>query len=110
VQGWKGTRYVPIRVAGAAFIACLASVALLAGRAEASQAITSFTAEPSGTQAGGHPDLSLSFRLDPDSDEAAESALLDAPPGVLLLPPSIVKCSSAGFAQKKCPLPARSAW
>jgi hypothetical protein len=56
-------------------------------RASATTTIESFGASPSTTQAGGHPDLGISFALDTSEDaETAESITFNAPTGIALEP------------------------
>jgi hypothetical protein len=70
----------------------------------ASTTIESFTASPSTTQAGGHPDLNIAFELDASpSAEIAKNVTYDAPPGVGLQPAEVPKCLAADLALSECP-------
>ena len=70
----------------------------------ASTKIGSFTATPSSTQAGGHPDLNLAFSLDAASNaEIAKDVTYDAPPGVGLLPAAVTHCLAVDLALNECP-------
>jgi hypothetical protein len=69
----------------------------------ASQAIESFAVSPSTTQAGGHPDLHVSFSLAAGSSEAARSVAINGPAGMVLLPRSMPACSDVDFGAKECP-------
>jgi hypothetical protein len=98
-------RAVGSRGRGTFALALLAAFALSGGSAAASQDVESFSASRSSTQAGGHPDLSLSLRLDTDSAEAAKTVRFEAPLGVTLNPHSLPTCSAAdlGATPPKCP-------
>jgi hypothetical protein len=76
---------------------------LLASPAFASQAINGFEVTTTTTQAGGHPDLGLSFELDsPGQPESARNVLVNAPEGVFGNPNAIPKCNSEDFAFQRC--------
>ena len=90
------------RIALAASIACMSVVAWGAAPAAASQGIETFTASPSTTQAGAHPDLTIAFSLDQGSGEAADGVTIGGPTGLALLPLSVPSCSSSDFAQAEC--------
>lgn len=73
--------------------------------AHASAAIESFTATPSTTQAGGHPDLSIAFSLDASPSAAiAKDVTYDAPAGVGLEPLAVPQCSAGEMALSECPI------
>src|SRR5262249_21831636 len=83
---------------------CALSLLAAAAPAYASEAITTFSATTSTTDAGGHPDLSTSFRLDsPGVPEAAENVIFNAPTGIFGNPYAITHCTSLDFAQEQCP-------
>ncbi len=87
---------------GCMFVAAV-WVALSAAPASASVEIESFTSGGNDSQAGGHPDLTTSFRLkDPGSPEAARNVIFDAPRGVFGNPEAIGRCSSLEFALQEC--------
>ena len=70
----------------------------------ASEAIDSFTTTTSTTQAGGHPDLGISFTLhNPGAPEAAQNVIFDAPEGIFGNPYAITHCTSSDFALDQCP-------
>ena len=74
-----------------------------AGPASASEAIDSFSVTTSSTQAGGHPDLGMSFTLDsPGAPEAAKEVSVNAPEGVFGNPNAITKCNAVDFALDRC--------
>ncbi|HEX7058824.1 MAG TPA: hypothetical protein VF176_03145 [Solirubrobacterales bacterium] len=74
------------------------------GAAQASQAIDTFSVSSSNTQAGGHPDLAMSFSLDsPGAPEAAKDISVNTPGGVFGNPNALTKCNSEDFALKQCP-------
>jgi hypothetical protein len=85
--------------------ACIAVALSLCAPAPAwaSQAIESFAVSPSDTQAGGHPDLQVSFSLAAGSSEAAQSVVVNGPTGMALLPRSVPACSDVDFGAKECP-------
>ena len=71
--------------------------------ASASQEINGFEVTTTSTQAGGHPDLGLSFELDsPGMPESARNVIVDAPEGVFGNPNAIPKCNSEDFAYQRC--------
>lgn len=79
-----------------------------AGRAAAQTTIESFEFEPSTTQAGGHPDLGISFALDAsERAETPESVAIGGPVGLILLPTALPRCSGAEFAGTECPVDAQ---
>jgi hypothetical protein len=83
------------RAAAAIAVASLTILGVGAPSAGAAQAIDSLTAQPSSTQAGGHPDLELAVGLGEDSGEAAETVEFDGPPGLVAMPPATSRCSLA---------------
>jgi hypothetical protein len=88
-------------------IVALASLvaALTAAPAHASEPVSSFAASQSSTQAGGHPDLTVSFTLaEPGAPEVAESAVVGLPAGLTVLPSSVVQCAASTFALEECPV------
>jgi hypothetical protein len=105
-DGVAGSRRIARRVTATGL--CLLAVAFLfaalAGTAEASEEIESFTTSASDTQAGGHPDLTTSFTLaNPGHPEAAENVIFNAPQGVFGNPYAITHCTSSDFALDQCP-------
>jgi hypothetical protein len=88
----------------AALVASFALTLSAAAPAAASQAITAFEVTTTTTQAGGHPDLGMSFALDaPGAPEAARSVSVNTPEGVFGNPKAITRCSSIDFAFTQCP-------
>jgi hypothetical protein len=85
--------------------AALAVMALLASAsASASEGIQSFSISPSTTQAGGHPDIELSFSLEsPGEPESAQDVIVNTPQGIFGNPNAVSRCSSADFALTQCP-------
>ena len=67
--------------------------------------IDSFTATPTTTQAGGHPDLTVSFSLaSSEGSETAKSVTYNAPAGVGLQPHAVPQCSAGEMALSECPI------
>jgi hypothetical protein len=77
-------------------------VAACAGTAQAAVTIESFTTGSTDTQAGGHPDLSTSFKLQSDPADAPRNVVFDAPQGVFGNPNAISRCPAADFALSEC--------
>src|SRR5215213_10544691 len=74
------------------------------GSALASLGIESFSTTSSDHTAGGHPDLSTSFRLnEPGVEEAARNVIFQAPEGIFGNPYAITHCTSSDFALDQCP-------
>jgi hypothetical protein len=91
------------RFAAIAVALCAALWAVSAGQATAQTTIESFEFEPSTTQAGGHPDLEISFALDSsEGAETPESAAITGPSGVALFPTAVLRCPSVDFAANEC--------
>ena len=87
-----------------AALAATAMLLILAGPAQATQTIESFSTSSTESQAGGHPDLSTSFTLEnPGDPEAAENVMLNTPEGIFGNPQAIPQCTSVDFAQESCP-------
>ncbi len=97
-------------------IACLA-MALLAGPAiagtEEGTPILSFSVEPSNTQAGGHPDIEILFRVknrllqrstSACACEDAKDATVHLPTGFIGNPHATPQCEIADFAADTCPI------
>jgi len=77
-------------------------VAATAGSAQAAVTIESFETGSTDTQAGGHPDLSTSFKLQNDANDAARNVAFEAPQGIFGNPNAISRCSAADFALSEC--------
>jgi hypothetical protein len=91
-----------IRAAAVGALGLLAA-ALLVTPAGASQAITSFNASVSTSQAGGHPDFTYDFTLaNPGEPESAKEVILNAPEGLFGNPNAIPRCTSSDFALMQC--------
>jgi hypothetical protein len=82
---------------------CLVALALPAP-ALAAVNVTAFSVTPSTTQAGGHPDVTVSttFQSNPSSDDVKD-LIVRFPPGLLGNPNATPKCSPAQFAADTCP-------
>ncbi len=81
---------------------CLLLSAALASSASA-EPIESFSTTRSTTQAGGHPNLQISFSLQsPGEPESARSETLDTPSGVFANPNAVIQCTPADFALDQC--------
>jgi hypothetical protein len=77
--------------------------------ATASEAIDSFSVTSSTAQAGGHPDLGMSFSLhSPGSPEGAQNVIVNTPEGIFGNPNAIIQCTSADFALDQCPSAAQA--
>ena len=87
------------------FLLCaLFGLHLLGGDARASLDVESFSTSSSNSEAGGHPDLTTSFRLvEPGVEEAARSVTFQAPEGIFGNPYAITHCTSSDFALDQCP-------
>jgi hypothetical protein len=84
-------------------IGAILVVLIAASSASASQGIDSFSVTPSTTQAGGHPDINLSFDLEsPGEPEAAQDVIVNTPQGIFGNPNAVTRCSSADFALTEC--------
>ena len=58
----------------------------------------------SSQHAGGHPDLSTSFKLaDPGSPETARNVIFKAPEGIFGNPNAVTECTPGSFALDRCP-------
>jgi hypothetical protein len=94
----RRTRWSALAAAAAALL-----MAAFAGSSAASEGIDSFSVSTSNTVAGGHPDLSTSFRLNsPGSPEAAQNVIFNAPEGLFGNPNAVAPCSSSDFALAQC--------
>lgn len=82
-----------------AVAACLLASLALSAPAHAAQGIEEFTTTVSTAEAGGHPDLGTSFRLQsPGAPEVARNIVFDAPEGVYGNPSAATRCASVDFA------------
>jgi hypothetical protein len=89
--------------AAVAFAATFLIAGLFAGSADASESIGSFGVTTSTTQAGGHPDLGMSFSLEsPGAPEAAQNVVVDVPEGLFGNPNAITRCTPAKFVLDEC--------
>jgi hypothetical protein len=86
---------------------------LWATPARADTPITFFDAAPTATQAGGHPDLSISFKLlnrelllseDPCRCRDAKDVTIHLPAGFIGNPHATPRCSLADFSADTCPI------
>jgi hypothetical protein len=90
----------------ASALALAVALTMVAGvsTATATEQINSFSVTPSTTQAGGHPDLQISFALNsPGVPEAAQNVTVETPEGVFGNPNAITQCRSVEFARQACP-------
>src|SRR4051812_4712903 len=89
---------------GLILICTLLGLNVMAGKADASLNVESFSTASSNHEAGGHPDLSTSFRLsEPGVSEAARNVIFQAPEGIFGNPYAITHCTSSDFATDQCP-------
>ena len=88
-------------------------LALWATPALADTPITSFDAVPTTTQAGGHPDLGVTFTVanrdvqnsqSPCQCEDPEDVNVHLPAGFIGSPPLLPECSIADFSADSCPI------
>ena len=106
--------HLPFLLAAAMF-AMAGSILFTAAQANAFT-IYSFSATPSNTQAGGHPNVNLSFEIEDYSDDSghpnpklpcgcnnAKNLDIHLPAGVMGNPHATPKCSNADFAREDCP-------
>ena len=86
---------------------------LLPATAQADTPITSFTAVPSTTQAGGHPDVEVAFsvanrvvqnRHSACNCEDAKNATVHLPAGVIGNPHATPQCTLSQFGSNTCPV------
>jgi hypothetical protein len=102
---------IRLRIAGLA--ALTAGVLVLAATAQANAPIVTYSAQPSTTQAGGHPDVEVYFavrnRISQQSQSAcncedAKDATVHLPEGFIGNPGAMPKCSIADFSANHCPI------
>jgi hypothetical protein len=80
--------------------------------APANSPVAQFSATPSGTQAGGHPDVNVKFtvqnrfELPPNECGCSDpkDVAISTPPGLVGDPHSIPECVDTDFLQLKCPV------
>jgi hypothetical protein len=103
-------RTVLLAIAGAA-LAVIFSMALRTESAEALE-IRNFAASPSITQAGGHPDLTITYsgetRNSPQLEDPCQcndpkQVLTSLPTGFIGNPHATPQCKAADFARQACP-------
>jgi hypothetical protein len=86
-------------------------LALAAGPAHAAMRISTVTAAPSTTQAGGHADFSVHVAFDRSTQtgnaEHPNTIVLHLPAGLIGNPQSASQCSQADFAARTCPATAK---
>jgi hypothetical protein len=86
-----------------ALAAALVALAVGAAPAAATQAIETFDVVPSTTEAGGHPDIDVSFTLaSPGVPESAQSVAVNTPQGIFGNPNATPRCTSSDFALQQC--------
>jgi hypothetical protein len=99
------------RAVFAAAIAVSGAFWLLPSVAEANSPIDSYSAVPSTTQAGGHPDISVRFAVENRADQPPNDCAcsdpkditIASPTGVVGDPHAAPGCSQADFATLSCP-------
>lgn len=88
------------RIAVAAVV--VAAVLAAVGPASASAlTVTKLTATPSSTQAGGHPDFTISMGFSPDTEQL-KALTIHLPPGLVGNPNAATQCSEAAFRASRC--------
>jgi hypothetical protein len=84
--------------------AALTAVAFGAASASAAVTVTSFTASPSTTAAGGHPNFTTAFSFSYSSaSDDVKSQTVQLPPGLTGNPNAAAKCTAAQLAADTCP-------
>jgi hypothetical protein len=98
---------------GVGAVALAAAMAAMAGGAQAKAPIVSYSAIPSGAQAGGHPDVEIQFIVrnrfeqqsqSPCNCEDAKDATVHLPTGFIGNPSATPLCSIADFSSDECPV------
>jgi hypothetical protein len=98
---------------GIAASALLAAMLAITATAHGKSPIVSYSAIPSSSQAGGHPDLAVSLivrnRFDQQSQSAcncedAKDVTIQMPAGFIGNPSATPKCSIADFSADECPV------
>jgi hypothetical protein len=97
---------------GPGILGCaLLVLGLLPAGVQADVTIGSFSAVPSTTQAGGHPDIAVRFGLssrevdpNPCSCNDAKDVDVHLPPGLIGNPHATPQCTLAAFAAEQCPI------
>src|SRR5215213_7716862 len=105
------------RVRVQAIVVALAVVAMglafHASKADAKTPIVSYSSLPSTSQAGGHPDVAISFKFanrlvqesqSPCNCEDARDATVHFPPGLVGNPSATPQCTIADFSADDCPI------
>ncbi len=88
--------------------ACILGLSAGTARAQGSFGLSSFGTELSDTQAGAHPNVTVSFALDTDAEDAGNPSgqlrrvKVDLPPGVVGNPQAIPKCTPHEFVEVEC--------
>ena len=105
---WRG------RMIGGSLIAAVCALgAFVPASAQADTPITGFTTVPSNTQAGGHPDIEVTFQVsntvDQDTQsscncENAKDATVQLPAGFIGNPHATPQCTLSEFAVDACPI------
>lgn len=102
-----GHRSVGLGIRTRALIGVIASaltLAAAAGTANASVTISSFTATPSTTVAGGHPNLTTTTNFSySDSSDDVKSVQVSLPPGMLGNPTVVAQCTLSQLSSDSCP-------
>lgn len=108
-QAWIGVRMILIAVAIGAF----AVLWFLPATSRADTPITSYSALPSTTQAGGHPNLEVQFAVknralqnskSACNCEDAKNATFHLPAGFIGNPHATPQCTLAEFSAEECPI------
>jgi hypothetical protein len=100
----RGTRIAAFaRRAATAAIAAVALTAVLVPSASAAPDFAEYVVGSSSSQAGGHPDLNVSMRLENAAEpEVVRDLTFNLPEGVFGNPGAIYKCEAADFAVNHC--------
>ena len=85
-------------------MSALAALAIFALPAQAAQQIEEFTTTASTSLAGGHPDLTTSFKLkDAGAPEVAKNITFNTPEGIFGNPSVLIQCRAVDFSLNACP-------
>jgi hypothetical protein len=74
-----------------------------ASAASASMSVSSFQIAPSGTQAGGNPNVTVAANFSYTGADSIENATIALAPGLLANPTAATVCPASEFAAETCP-------
>src|SRR5215208_7214319 len=86
----------------------VAALALVPSAAQADVTIDELTVTPANTQAGGHPDVTITQRMTPSAGDDVKDTFVRLAPGLLGNPQNAALCSSATLrSDTGCPAAAK---